>query len=404
MRKILHLDLDAFFCAVEEQRDPALEGKAFAVGGRPEERGVVASCSYAARRCGVRSAMPMARALKLCPDLIVVPARHAVYSEVSHRVMDRLHDLSPLVEQVSIDEAFLDVSDLPEPGELIARQLQKTIWGELGLPCSLGVAANKLLAKTANDVGKAAARGSGPPAAITVVQPGQEAAFLAPLPVDALWGVGPKTAARLGELGVRTIGDLVRWPASELSRMFGKIGADLALRARGIDDHPIVTTHVAKSISQETTFSQDISDRELLQHTLHQLSEGVGRRLRRSGLSGATVKLKLRWADFTTLTRQVTLDDATDQDNRIYAAALQLFEKNWPSGQPVRLLGVGVSGLGPPVRQLTLWGSAGNAPAKNQSEKERRLQAAVDTLRERFGRQIVSHGLKPKKTTSDKIE
>jgi DNA polymerase-4 len=230
-RKILHLDLDAFFCAVEELRNPALQGKPFAVGGQPHERGVVASCSYAARRCGVRSAMPMARALRLCPELIIVSSRHGLYGDVSESVMERVRNLTPFVEQVSIDEAFMDVSELTEEAETIAQRLQITIRSDLNLPCSLGVASNKLVAKIANDVGKIAAvknvGHSGPPNAITVVPPGQEADFLAPLPVEMLWGVGPKTAARLAELNILTIGDLARWPDDELVRRFGKNGHDL---------------------------------------------------------------------------------------------------------------------------------------------------------------------------------
>ncbi len=226
LRKILHLDLDAFFCAVEEQRDPNLRSKAFAVGGRPETRGVVASCSYAARRFGVRSAMPMARAVKLCPHLIIVPSHFDAYRAASQQVMAHLYQLTPLVEQVSIDEAFLDVSDRPEPAEGLARRLQTTINTELNLPCSLGVATNKLVAKIANDVGKAAARSDQPPNALQVVPPGQEAAFLAPLPVEALWGVGPKTAERLHGLGLHTIGDLARWPEADLGRRFGQHGYD----------------------------------------------------------------------------------------------------------------------------------------------------------------------------------
>jgi len=388
-RKILHLDLDAFFCAVEEQHNPELVSKAFAVGGRPEERGVVASCSYAARRFGVRSAMPMARALRLCPGLIIVSSHHGDYSKVSQQVMERLRKLSPKFEQISIDEAFVDVTDLPESGEEQARQLQARIQNELGLPCSIGVASNKLLAKIANDVGKASARGEGPPNAITVVEPGGEAAFLSPLPVMALWGVGPKTAERLEEKGIRTIGDLARWPEAELVRMFGKNGTDLSVRARGIDDRPVESSHETKSISQETTFSKDISNADSLVRTLRNLSEGVGRRLRKENLCGTTVKIKLRWQDFTTLTRQVTLNQATDQDVEIFEAALTLFEANWRKGQPVRLLGVGVSGLGPPVRQLSLWDDA--------AEKERRLQAAVDALRERYGRNIVQRASRIKK-------
>jgi DNA polymerase-4 len=383
-RKIIHLDLDAFFCAVEEQLNPSLQGKAFAVGGRPEERGVVASCSYAARRFGVRSAMPMARALRLCPQLIIVASRHGKYSQVSRQVMAHLNALTPHVEQISIDEAFLDVSELPQPVETIARQLQAQVRQDPGLPCSLGVATNKLLAKTATDVGKASFRGEGPPNAITVVPPGQEAAFLAPLPVEALWGIGPKTAERLAEMDIRTIGDLANRSESQLMRLFGKNGYDLALRARGIDDRPIVTSHEVKSISQETTFAKDVREVKVMERTIFQLAAGVGTRLRRNQLTGSTVKIKLRWADFTTLTRQLTLEQATDQDKDIYQAAISLFHKTWLPGKPVRLLGVGVSGLGAPIRQLSLW--------DEDSEKDRQLQTAIDELRQRFGKQIVQRG------------
>ena len=377
-RIILHLDLDAFFCAVEEQRDPALRGRPFAVGGAPDARGVVSSCSYPARRFGVRSAMPMAQAIRRCPDLIVIPGRHSAYRAASKAVMARLHAITPLIEQLSIDEAFLDVSDVPQPGELLARRLQAAIRDELGLPCSLGVATNKLVAKIATDVGKAAVRSDGPPNAIQIVPAGAEAAFLAPLPTTALWGVGPKTAARLAELGIHTIGDIAGWPERELSRLFGKHGHDLALRARGIDDRPVVTSREAKSVSQETTFPRDVRDATLLRQTLHTLAAGVGQRLRRDGLSGTTISIKLRWADFTTVTRQTTLGQPTDQDDVILAAATQLFDRLWHTGQWVRLLGVGVSGLGPAPRQLSLW----DAP---DGERQRRLHEAVEALRERFG-------------------
>lgn len=385
-RKIIHLDLDAFFCAVEEQRHPELRGRPFAVGGRPETRGVVASCSYAARRFGVHSAMPMARAVRQCPDLLVVPHHFKAYRAASAEVMARLHALTPLVEQISIDEAFLDVTDLPEPGALLARRLQATIRDELGLPNSLGVATNKLVAKIATDVGKAAAQTDDYPNAIQVVPPGQEANFLAPLPTRALWGVGPKTAEHLARLGIHTIGDIARWPEADLVQRFGKHGQDLARRARGLDERPVVTSRETKSISQETTFARDVRDEQSLRLTLRKLAEGVGRRLRRAGLSGATVKLKLRWADFTTLTRQTTLSQPTDQDSEILAEVLQLFDRVWRAerGRPVRLLGVGVSGFETAVRQLGLWESA--------AEPDRRLQAALDQLRERFGDEIVRRG------------
>ena len=384
IRKILHLDLDAFFGAVEEQRDPTLIGKPFTVGGNPDQRGVVASCSYAARKYGVRSAMPMSRAIKLCPHLIVAQSRHRVYSQVSKQVMECIHNITPLVEQLSIDEAFLDVSDLPDPGEITARQLQKAIHNELNLPCSIGVATNKLIAKTANDYGKAAYKGDGPPNAITVVPSGEEAEFLAPMPVEALWGIGPKSATRLEELGVKTIGDLARKPEVGLVRLFGKNGHNLSLRAKGIDTRSIVTLHETKSISQETTFIRDITDEGQLTNTIFRLSEGVGHRLRKTNLCGTTIKLKIRWSDFTTLNRQLTLEIPTNQDKIIFNSALTLFQNVWPKGQAVRLIGVGVTSLGPPLRQLSFWDKTG--------DKERRLQEAIDTVRERFGKGVLQRG------------
>lgn len=353
-------------------------GKPFAVGGRPETRGVVASCSYAARSYGIHSAMPMARAIKLCPKLIIVSSRHGVYSQVSQRVMERLRQLTPLVEQISIDEAFMDVTDLPDSGEAIARRLQASIHKDLGLPCSIGVATNKLLAKTATDVGKSSARKGSPPNAITVVPPGEEASFLAPLPVQALWGIGPKSADRLREIGIMTIGELARIPVTELARMFGKNGRELAMHARGIDERLIRTDRPVKSISQETTFAHDILNEAHLRHTLLELSEGVGRSLREASLAATTIKIKIRWPDFTTLSRQTTLANPTDQDSEIYAAALQLFDSVWKRGQPVRLIGVGASGLGPPIRQLSFWDQG--------SQKERRLLDAVDQVRQRYGK------------------
>jgi DNA polymerase-4 len=383
-RKIIHLDLDAFFCAVEEQKTPALAGKPFAVGGKPSERGVVASCSYAARVFGVRSAMPMARALRLCPELIIVSSRHGLYEEVSEKVMEHLRNLSPLIEQISIDEAFIDVTDLRDPPESLARKLQAEIRNDLGLPCSLGVATNKLVAKIANDVGKTARRSSGPPNAITIVPAGEEAAFLAPLPVEALWGVGPKTAERLAEMDILTIGDLAAKNEAEMMRRMGSLGLDMVLHARGIDDRPITTSHEVKSISQENTFSRDVRDQAVLERTLAQLSEGVGRRLRQSTLSGNTIKIKLRWPDFTTLTRQTSLLHPTDQDSEIYGAALSLFHAVWKPGKAVRLLGVGVSGVGAKPRQLSFW----DQPA----HKERRLLEVVDALQQRYGSQVLRRG------------
>jgi DNA polymerase-4 len=385
-RTILHLDLDAFFCAVEETRDPSLRGKPFAVGGKPDERGVISSCSYAARTLGLRSAMPMSRALRICPSLIVVSPRHRLYSEMSEQVMERLGRLTPLLEQISIDEAFLDLSDLRDPPERTARDLQAGIRSELDLPSSIGIATNKLVAKIATEVGKKAAKGGTPPFALTIVPAGEEAAFLAPLPADMLWGVGPKTAARLSELGIHTIGDIARWPEADLTSLFGEHGRDLSRHARGIDERPVVNEHEVKSISQETTFTRDVSDDKVLASTLRDLSEQVGRRLRQSDLAGGTVKLKIRWPDFTTLTRQSTLPQPSDQGEEIASTAAALLRSVRRSGQAVRLIGVGVSHLGPPIRQLSLWDDGG--------EKSRKLQEAVDALQEKYGRGAIHKGTK----------
>jgi DNA polymerase-4 len=387
-RTILHIDLDAFFCAVEETRNPGLRGRAFAVGGKPDERGVVASCSYAARRMGVRSAMPMSRALRLSPGLIIVSSRHSLYRDVSRQVMGLLHDLAMLVEQISIDEAFLDISNIIEEPATIARKLQARIRDELQLPCSIGIASNKLVAKIATEVGKSLSlrntqtRGEiAAPNALTIVPAGEEAAFLSPLPADVLWGVGPKTFARLADLGIHTIGDIAKWPESELIRMFGENGRDLARHAKGIDDRPITTERETKSISQEITFSRDVRDDQVLQKTVKEMSAEVGAQLRRNNLAGKTIKLKLRWPDFTTLTRQTTFNHPTDQEDDIAKAALDLLKSVRKPNQAVRLIGVGVSGLSQPFRQLGLWDT--------NNEKAQKLQQAVDELRGKFGKKII---------------
>jgi nucleotidyltransferase/DNA polymerase involved in DNA repair len=326
----------------------------------------------------------MAHALRACPGLIIVPPQHRLYSKASKQVMERLRALTSLVEQISIDEAFLDISKLSDPPERIARGLQTSIQDELGLPSSIGIAPNKLVAKIATEVGKKAAKKGKPPFALTIVPSGKEAEFLAPLPADMLWGIGPKTSARLSNLGIRTIGDIANWPEDELIRLFGENGRDMTKRARGRDDRPVVTKREIKSISQEVTFSRDIRDDKSLEKTLTDLSAQVGRRLRKKELAGTTVKLKIRWPDFTTPTRQVTLPGPTDQDDEIAETALGLLRKIRKSGQAVRLIGVGVSGLGAPIRQLELW--------EVSSEKERKLQEVVDELREKFGENAIKRG------------
>jgi DNA polymerase-4 len=409
VRTIIHLDLDAFFCTVEEQRDVSLRGKPFAVGGRPEERGVVASCSYAARRFGVHSAMSMAQALRLCPRLIVVPTRHNVYRGVSQQVMKRLRALTPLVEQLSIDEAFVDVSALVEAGDEIrggyrlARRLQRQMQNELGLSCSAGVATNKMMAKVANNFGKAQVTSGRLPHAICLVPPGGEAAFLSTLPVGALWGVGPKTEAQLKHNGIITIGDLARQPLAELVRRFGRHGYDLWQHAQGIDKREVQPVRETKSISSETTFVTDVSDWDVLLATLDEQAQDVARHLQRKRLRGSTVKIKLRWSDFSTPTRQLTLPHPTDQETEIREAAAALLQQLWTEGRPVRLLGVGIGTLSQ-LRQLSLWDENGEsdnidetAPAEDPVDKQKQqsLRRAIEELEQRYGDAIVQRGCTP---------
>jgi len=383
-RKILHLDLDAFFCAVEELLDPSLKGKAFAVGGSPNSRGVVSSCSYPARLRGVHSAMPMGRALELCPDLIVVHHRFGVYGETSDKVMDILRDYTPLFQQVSVDEAFLDVSDLPQPVGAVARDMQQRIDRELHLPCSIGAATNKLVAKVANDFGKSRVRTGQAPRQITIVPPGTEADFLAPLDVQALWGIGPKTAQRLHSRGIHTIGQLAELPLAELEHFFGKNAAEVQESARGIDRSPVHSEREVKSISNEVTFGQDTCDGQQLLGTLRQLSDKVGYRMRQARLMGGVVQIKLRYGDFTTLTRQRALPTPTNLDDEIYAAVEKLFLDNLTPERNVRLVGVGVSQLSQPFQQLELWDDS-----RGQAEQ---LALAIDALKEKYGKNIITRG------------
>lgn len=375
-RTVLHVDLDAFFCSVEILLDPSLAGKAFVVGGSPEGRGVVSSASYPARRFGVRSAMPTAQALRLCPDLIVVRSRHGEYGKRSAEIMEFLRESAPVMQQISIDEAFLDVTGDPQPGVEIARRLQHEIQRRFRLPTSWGVASNKLVAKIATEVGK--------PRGLVVVPPCEEAEFLAGLPVEMLPGVGPKTRASLNEIGVRTIGDLAAVPEARLVSLFGLRGKYLATSAVGQDERPVRKAREAKSMSAETTFARDVALEDELRETFLALSERVGRRLRRHELAGGTVRIKVRWPDFTTLTRQTTLEQNTDQDVEIFETAWTLFRKVWKRGRRVRLIGVGVADLRPPVRQLELFDRAW--------QQEARLLRAVDSIRERFGSAALLRG------------
>ena len=384
-RLILHLDLDAFFCAVEEQRDPALRGIAFAVGGNPQQRGVVASCSYAARQFGIHSAMPMSQAKRKCPHLVIVQHHFDLYREKSSEVMHLLNQHTPFVEQLSIDEAFLDVTGLRRPALSVARSIQEQINTELGLPCSLGAANSKLVAKIANNMGKARSRTGLPPNAIEIVPDGEEAAYLAPLPIRELWGIGEKTAEKLYALGIHTIGDIAAQHRETLVAALGKSGHDMWQHANAIDARPVISEHETKSVSAETTFERDISSEVDLKRTLRQLSDRVGRRLRTDKLRGSTIRIKLRWADFSTVTRQLSLVRPTNDDADIYSAAEKLLADNWPKGRPVRLLGVGVSNLEEGMTQLDLW-------QDEDSGRNRKLQDTLDTLRHRYGDSSVKRG------------
>lgn len=338
MRQILHLDLDAFYATVEMLLNPALRGKPLIVAmGDPNSRGVVSTCSYEARKFGVHSAMPLREAQRLCPQAIIVPVRHHIYAEHSQCVMNLLREMSPLVEQVSIDEAYVEIA--PErDGVAVAREIQQRIHNELQLSCTIAVAANKLVSKIACNTVK--------PRGFIVVPPGTEREFLAPLPVGKMPGAGPVTREKLKtKWGVETIGDLAKVPPEELRAAFGKHGVYLSEGAHGWDASPIVTDRATKSISQENTFERDIRTPDAIYKYIDEMSAGVARELEREGYLARTIVLKLRYADFTTLTRQTTLRAPTADEKVIRKCARELLDKHWERAQAIRLVGVGVHNL-----------------------------------------------------------
>jgi DNA polymerase-4 len=376
VRTILHVDLDAFFAAVEQRDHPEWRGKPLVVGiGGANDRGVVSAASYEARVFGVHSAMPIRTAKRLCPDCLFVPVRGAAYQAASRDVMAILRRFTPLVQPISIDEAFLDVTAsqrLFGDGEAIARQIKATISDELSLTASVGVAATKLVAKIASDLRK--------PDGLVVVEPGSEATFLAPLPIARLWGVGPSTAAALRDFSVATIGDLAALDRAALVRRFGKHGASLVDRAHGRDGDPVDDPDSAKSVSHEHTFDEDTSDPEVLERTLLAMAEGVSGRLRHAGLKAVTVTVKVRDSGFNTITRQRTLREPTDMTEPIWRTALDLARPEM-RGKRIRLLGVGTSGFGE-REQLGLF-EAGD-------DRQRRVTEAADEVRERFGMRAIT--------------
>src|SRR6476620_9846262 len=375
-RTILHVDLDAFFAAVEQRDRPELRGKPVIVGGGgPNDRGVVSTASYEARVFGVHAAMPLRTAGRLCPQGIFLPVDGAKYGAASKQVMAVLRRFTPLVEPISIDEAFLDVTGserLFGDGEQIGRQVKDEVRAAVDLTISVGVATTKLVAKIASDLRK--------PDGLVVVEPGTEAEFLAPLAISRLWGVGAKLAAALSEYGVRTIGDLAALPDDLLVRRFGKHGASIGSRARGMDDDPVGDRDAAKSIGHEHTFDVDTSDREVIERTLLGMSEGVAGRLRDSGVKATTITVKIRDTTFRTITRQRTLPEPTDLTDPIFRTALELARPE-VRGTRIRLLGVTASGLGE-REQLALFGL--------DDPRRRRVVEAADAVRHRYGDRAIT--------------
>jgi len=379
-RQILHIDMDAFYASVEQRDHPAYRGRPVIVGADPQGgsgRGVVSASSYEARTFGIHSAMPISRAYRLCPDGIFLPVRMSHYQAVSSQIFAIFGRYTDLVESLSLDEAFLDVSGslrLFGPAEAIGRRIQEEIRAETGLGASVGLAADKFVAKVASDLRK--------PNGFVVVVPGQEADFLRPLPIERLWGVGPKTAKRLHQMGLITIGEVAAYPQSELASAFGQLGAHLRELANGIDSRPVIPDEPAQSIGAETTFLDDTADPVTIRQTLLVLSERVARRLRADALQASAITLKLRDETFRTQTRSVSLSEPTDQPQDLYRTALLLLERSPSGGRKMRLLGVTASNLSDvrePGRQLSLELNPTNA-------KQRRLTKAVDQIRARFGK------------------
>lgn len=341
-RRIIHADLDAFYAAVEQRDNPELRGRPVLVGGRPDGRGVVAAASYEARRFGVHSAMPMATAVRHCPEGVIIRPRFERYREMSRQIMDIFRAVTPLIEPQSLDEAYLDITDAAGPypprAVAIAIDIKDQVRTETGLTISVGLSAVKCVAKIASDLQK--------PDGLVVVPAGAEREFLAPLAVGKLVGIGPKSAARLIAGGINTIGDLAAMPDDWFTRRFGKRGAGIRDRARGVANEPVQTSRETKSISSETTFREDLSAADELMGVIERLAGSVADALNRKGFAGRTVTVKIRLADYTTFTRQQTLPESTGDDATIAAVAWTLLEREMQPGRAFRLLGVGVSGFG----------------------------------------------------------
>ena len=375
MRTILHADLDAFYASVEVLDDPSLRGKPVIVGGDPNARGVVSAASYEARTFGVHSAMPLRTAARLCPQGVFLPGRFDRYRELSRQVMRIFASYTPLVEPISLDEAFMDVTASRAAfgdGETIGRAVKQRVLDEAGLVVSVGVATNKLCAKVASDLRK--------PDALVVVPPGGEAAFLAPLPVSRLWGVGPQSRQALADYGVTTIGQLAAMSEGTLRRRFGAHGIELRLRAQGVDPARVVSGQAPKSVGHELTFDHDVTDPARLEATLLDLAESVASRLRHHHLAAGAIQLKLRYEGFDTITRQAPLGHQVRESEPLYQMGVSLLHKALSADRAVRLIGLTAISL-TDVQQLTLF----DAPDRTD-----RITQSIDAVRERFGEKAIT--------------
>ena len=373
-RVILHLDMDAFFTSVEQADDPELRGKPVVIG--QSLRGVASAASYEARRYGVRSAMPIVQARKLCPHAVFLPGRMSRYREVSGQAMEAMRGLCPVVEQASVDEAYADVSGTSRalgPPEELARRLKAAILDRTGLTCSVGIAPNKFLAKIASDWNK--------PDGLTVIRPADVPAFLEDLPLGKIPGVGPRMLEELAHLGVQSVSDVLAHPREHWERCLGRRGAFLHDRALGLDDSPVVPQSDARSCSAENTLDRDTLDRTLLERWLLTQAERVGRELRAMDKKGLTVTLKIKFHDFTAITRSRTLPRPTDITAEIYQAGVRLLAAE-KLPKPVRLIGLGVSNFRAVQGLLPLADDAGRS-------RERLLDQAMDRIRDRFGSKII---------------